>query len=862
MDFRKFIIGSLLAAASAGACGAENFTVKALPAEDSEIELDGVPDEPVWRKAEKHGGFTVFRHPEKPAPEPTSFQAAASRSGLYFAFDVTDRDMVATVTEFDGPVASEDSIELFITADDPIPNDPNVHNCRQLLFSPAGVRADLTYLAGTGSRKWTSDWRVAVKRNDKGFTAELFLPYYALNIDNVRCRRFHFNIARENITDGKRRITVWSPTSRFIDQNRFGTLELPFDDFSAYQWRLDQLELKNIPAAAGAVQTLSGRISGKKAGEITLQAAARRDGKIVAFNRCTVKADGNDGTAFRMPLKVGTAGQYQVTVTGRTQDGKVLHHLCDLVMEALPFKLRLDDPVYRKSIFPDQEDKTLRVSIDYQTGDAKLLDGVKTIFTVTDPSGKVIASNALDSGPVRTFTADASNWAPGKYSITVKSAGSEALTGTLQETVEVIAPPAAGNTVRLGKAREIYLNGKRFFPRGFLGGDNRKAEFFKELSEAGYNAIHFYTINQMKPETIRFVLDKAQKHNLKVFCYPYYRCKVSTTGFRPVYLKKGSPRLPEQAWKEMREWVAKIKDHPAFLGWYLCDEPKGVEFYAELRRVYQMLKEVDPHHPVISLDMTADGCISKREGYADLHILDMYPHPLTNGGWQRSISSVLYSMKLVSDGVAPQGAWFCPEAFKPRRAENRSLTYREIRCIVFGAIVNGATGIVPFKIGDPPAKYYRNANSGIFESPDMHLGYLKGIGPELRGMDPVLLEPERLEVRTGNGHIIAMRKKHEGKEFIFAVNTMPDSIDCTLTGPGLADGKYRVLGENRTVEVRNGRLEDSFVGYMTHFYTNDAGYPAPVDIAALEAEIAEADANARKAAPSPSENPAKSKKKK
>ena len=833
--------------------------VKALPVQDSEIRLDGELDESVWKKAEKHTGFTVFRHPETKASEQTAFQTAASKSGLYFAFEVTDKDIVSTIREFDGGIDSEDVIEFFITSDDPIPDDPNVHSCRQLLFSPAGVRADYSYVGGVRDKKWTSDWKVAVKRNAAGFSAELFLPYYALTFVNPQVKRFHFNIARENTTGKKRELSVWNPAPRFISQNHFGTLELPFNDFTAYQWQLGKLELKPVPAAEGTVQVLSGTVSGKTAGEITIQATARRDGKIAAFGRVAVNAAGNTPTDFTMPLAVGTPGKYQVTVTGRTPAGKVFHQVIDLTMDALPFKVALNNPVYRKSIFPDQEDKTICVSIDYQTDDAKLLDRVKTRISVTDAEGKTIAQEERDSGTVRTFTTDAAKWRPGKYTVTVESSGSEALKGSVQETVTVHAPPEKGNSVRLGKAREVYLNGKRFFPRGFLCGDNQKAVFFDGMSAAGYNTIHFYTLNQMKPETIRFILDEAHKHNLKVFCYPYYRCSISSFGFRRARSKIKGPTLPPEAWDWMKEMVNEVKRHPAFLGWYLSDEPKGAKFCAELRKVYRFLRELDPHHPVINLDMTAEGCIGKCDGYADIQILDMYPHPLSNGGWQRSVASVLHSMKLVTDGVAPHGVWFCPEAFKPAHKEYRSVTYREIRCLVFGAIVNGAAGIVPYKIGNPKAKYYHNANSGIFETPDLHLGYLKGIGPELKGLENVLLEPQRLPVKTSSKHIIAMRKKYNGKEFIFAVNTMPDKIDAGLTG--LPDGKYRVLGENRTVEVRNGKLNDSFVGYMTHIYTNAADYPAPVDIFALEAEIARADSAAREAARNRSEKPSKKKQK-
>lgn len=825
---------------------AANPVVKAEPVKDSEIKLDGVLNDAVWKKAAKHGNFTRWKYPENKAAEPTTFQVAASTNGLYWAFEVVDKEIISNVKISDGPLSREDAIEMFITGDDPIPDDPNVHTARQLIFSPNAVQGDITHLSGASDRKWTSDWKVATQRTANGYTAEVFIPYYALNIVNTHNKNFNFNISRNNKNSDRSEYSVFNPTGRFTDQNKFAVLQLPYNDFKNYHWQLNNLELKTVPAEKGTMQVLQGTISGKAAGSVTLQATARSNGKVAAFSRLTLKNQSDTATGFAMPLTVGASGKYNVTVTGRTKSGKVFYYIKELTMEAVPFKLKLNNPVYRKAIFHDQADKTVSVSVDYQS-DSKLLKNVKTAFTVTDANNKVIASGEKNSGAIRTFTVDGSKWTPGKYTVTVKSTGSEALKGTLQETINVYAAPAKGNTVRLGKAREVFFNGKRFFPRGFLGANNHKVVFYKEMAEAGYNVVHFYTLNQRSLEDIKFILDEAHKCGLKVFFYPYSGCSIGFTGFLD-RVTKGSKRIPQltpQSWERMKTMVNTVKEHPAFLGWYLADEPKGAEFCAELKKVYQFLKEIDPHHPVIHLDFTAEGCISKREGYADLHILDMYPHPLTDGGWQRSISSVMYSMKLVNETVAPYGTWFCPEAFKPRGKKNRSLTYREIRCIVYGSIVNGASGIVPYKIGNPEEKYYRPIrNSGIFIHPDMHIGYLKGIGPELKALEDMLLEPERLPVAVNNKLVIAMRKKLNGKDYITAVNTMPDTYNCTISG-NMPDGTYQVLGENRTVTVKNGKLNDKFVGFMTHIYTNDLEYKSAIDIAALENEIRIADEKAK-----------------
>ena len=78
---------------------------------------------------------------------------------------------------------------------------------------------------------------------------------------------------------------------------------------------------------------------------------------------------------------------------------------------------------------------------------------------------------------------------------------------------------------------------------------------------------------------------------------------------------------------------------------------------------------------------------------------------------------------------------------------------------------------------------------------------------------------------------------------------MPDRLNCTISGKGLTDGIYQVVGENRTITVKNGKFEDSFEAHTAHIYTNDMDYKSPVDIPALEAEIKKLDTEALKNLP-------------
>ena len=344
------------------------------------------------------------------------------------------------------------------------------------------------------------------------------------------------------------------------------------------------------------------------------------------------------------------------------------------------------------------------------------------------------------------------------------------------------------------------------------------------------------------------MLDKAHKCNLKLFFYPYWGTSIGFTGFRDLKQsnKYRKPRMTDAQWERLKKMVDMVKEHPAFLGWYLADEPRGAELCDELNKVYEYLKKNDPHHPVITLDFTSGGCIAKKD-LADIHILDMYPHPFKDGSWARSISSVLHSMKLVNENIGSAGAWFCPEAFTPRGKKNRPMTYHELRCLIFGTIINGATGMMPYKIGSINQQYYiHGQNSGIFYTPEMRLGYLEGLGPELNALDGVLTSPEKLPAKTNAAsEIIVLRKNYQNKEYIFAVNSTGKAVKCTITAPGMKADKLQVFSENRTLKVANNSWQDDFAPYDCHIYTDNMTHKSPVDVNALKAKIRKVDIEAR-----------------
>ncbi len=818
-------------------------SIKAVKVAPKAIKIDGVLNESVWQNSPKYTNFIRLNSNGQKAAEQTVFQVAASSEGLYWAFRSFDKDLQCKITARDGELWQEDSLELFICADDPLPEDPNVRRGRHFIFNALGARYDDTFLAGVSNAKWNSDWKCAAKKNADGFTAELFIPYYAMELDQAK-KFWRFNVGRENYTGEKMEISVWSPTNAFLHMDNFAVLEVPAVDYRRFDNKISSLELKTLPTAAGVSQQLSGKITAAAAANATLQAVVRQDGKIKAFNRTDVKLSAGATTNFSLPLPVGKSGEYHVAITLKDAQGKIFYTDANLSMQAVPFTLILENPSYRKSFFAGQKDKTLRVSMKFEA-DSKLLKNARCVLTVRDKNQKVIFSQTQPAADKVTFAADTAKWQPGEYTLCVESSGTAALTGKLTEKISIVAPPEAGNTVYLGKNREVILNGKPFFPRGFIGGAYEE-ELFSLLEKSSYNTLHFYMLNRLSMERIRQVLDQAQRYNLKVIMYPYHQTGIGFFGFSENG-KRNQSRMSDAAWERMHKLVNEVRKHPALLGWYLYDEPRGADFCSELRKVYQMLRETDPHHPVIGTDCSADGCISKRDGYCDIHILDLYPHPLTDGTFVRPISAVMSSMKMVNENVGSAGAWFCPEAFTPLKGNYRTISYREIRCIIYGSIVNGATGILPYKIGDPPTKYYSTwVNAGIFYHPDMRLGYLEGMGPELKALEDVLLEPQRLPVKSNNKDLLIMRKVCKGKTFVFAVNPTGKTFEAQLQLPGFTGDKLRVFNEKRNVKVAKAAFADTFNAYATHIYTDCSTIKETVNVAGLEEKIRLADKQAQK----------------
>lgn len=172
-------------------------SVAALPlADDERIVVDGRLEEAVWQRAVPATDFAQL-DPQNgaPATERTEVRVAFDRDRLYFGvqcFDSEPARLLGNQMVRDGPLGADDR---FMWALDPYFNQRSGYFFE---INPSGAMGDglLVPAAGSGgggstglgfgvtqSRAWDGIWLARVRRHERGWTAEIEIPFRTLNFD-------------------------------------------------------------------------------------------------------------------------------------------------------------------------------------------------------------------------------------------------------------------------------------------------------------------------------------------------------------------------------------------------------------------------------------------------------------------------------------------------------------------------------------------------------------------------------------------------------------------------------------------------------------------------------------------------------
>ena len=319
--------------------------------------------------------------------------------------------------------------------------------------------------------------------------------------------------------------------------------------------------------------------------------------------------------------------------------------------------------------------------------------------------------------------------------------------------------------------KRCLIGGKPFFPLGMYWGkiDREKLE---KYAEGPFNCLMPYT-RATKEE-----LDLCQSKGFKVFI------NLKNETLHSKWARHLKITSQEQVDAFFLKEIAKVKDHPALLAWYVNDEAPEEEI-PERTHLYRLFRERDPDHPTWAvLDRVHD----LREFIPTFDILGVDPYPVA----QKPVKHVTEFMRGAREKVFDDRPfWNVPQTFnwawyRPKQAaKERFPTEREMRNMNWQHIAMGANGLVAY------------CYHVLWEKvpPDKFDDYWKPIcraAEDVRRMIPILLSDEEAPVATCSSETVPVRTWKRGEFlYVLAVNASDDrqAADVVLPhGSWKADG--------------------------------------------------------------------------
>jgi len=346
------------------------------------------------------------------------------------------------------------------------------------------------------------------------------------------------------------------------------------------------------------------------------------------------------------------------------------------------------------------------------------------------------------------------------------------------------------------------LNGRPFLPIGVFC---VPSECYAEVAAAGFNTLLNYRGVHKQGKAVKQYLDACARCGLMGIVDVQTFTKCARSG-----------RLEPEG---LADLVRRSKDHPALLAYYIADEPEygkvPVEDYV---KGYELIKRIDPHHPVIMLNNRFSE-MARYAHAADLLMPDPYPGFYQVEGPMRPLST---QGKTVREAmrVKPHRVWFTPQfhnglCYGNRNRERgdvvgRAPTLHELRFMIYCPLVCGARGIV----GWP----FEAAGWGVHDAP-MYLRGLKAIVSELAALAPFITaqDVKALDVPKP---IRALACRYDGRRVVLAVNDSPTKTAATFETQGAAT--LHVVSERRRLSALDGCVTDDFNPWDVHIYTTKA----------------------------------------
>ena len=282
------------------------------------------------------------------------------------------------------------------------------------------------------------------------------------------------------------------------------------------------------------------------------------------------------------------------------------------------------------------------------------------------------------------------------------------------------------------------------------------------------------------------------------------------------------------------------------VGWMHGDEPDNAQarrdgngydppiLPSKIEADYQQIRQRDASRPVllnlgqgVAFDQYIGRGVRRNhpEDYAeyvkgcDIVSFDIYPAVHDH-------ETVAGKLEFVPQGVERLRRWSHDEkivwnCIECSRISNTRVkpTPQQIRAEVWMSLIHGSRGLIYFVHQFEPS--FKEAS--LLDDAELLSG-VTAINRQIHELAPVLNSPTvdgavKITSAAAAVPIAAMCKQHDGATYVFAVCMRGEPARATVELLGShASADVQVLGENRSIPLRDGRFEDDFAPYAVHLY--------------------------------------------
>jgi len=178
---------------------------------NQDIMFDGVLSDSIWQKVPHISNFTQ-RDLDfgKPVTERTEVAVIYDKHALYFGVWCYQKDaskIVAKNMKVDFNYREDDNFQIMIS-----PFNDN-RNGYLFVTNPNGARCDVQIYGGEdGNKDWNAVWDVKTTVNDKGWFAEVMIPFNALQFKKDSVLNWALNFERDIVSENQQ--ALWQGWSR------------------------------------------------------------------------------------------------------------------------------------------------------------------------------------------------------------------------------------------------------------------------------------------------------------------------------------------------------------------------------------------------------------------------------------------------------------------------------------------------------------------------------------------------------------------------------------------------------------------------------------------------------------------------